>query len=316
MRLILNAQTAGEVAQPIWVSSGQSLTVGRTEEAQFVIAADLVMSRIHFEVSIEGEECRISDRGSSNGTFLNRERIREALLKDGDQIQAGHTQFQVRLEPTATAPSSPKSAPPAESPRPSFIRKECSSGAVLMQLKKRLPQPVAVPIESPTKVNSVVSSGASPEVKFDERRTMDMFLGGFATPVEEFPRPARGTAPVKPEAVAVLHMVSGSEIGRALRIGLGQSFSAGRLEQNDFAFPNEHSMSGRHFQIEFTGGELVVQDIGSRNGMIVNGIPCKRAILCDADRLMVGDAMFQVRFEAIGSDPGSLKFVETVTEIA
>ena len=327
MRLILNAQTGEEVAQLIWVSSGQSLTVGRTDEAQFVIAADLVMSRVHFEVSVEGEECRIADRGSSNGTFLNRERIREARLKDGDQIQAGHTQFLVRLEPALTVSSPPKSAPP-EPPPPSYTLKECSSGAILVQLKKRLPQPVAAPIESLTSASTVAlsakqvtetpgvaPSGSGPQAKFDERRTMDMFLHGFATPVEEFPQKEHVKAPVKSEAVAVLHMVSGSEIGRTLRIGKGQSFSAGRLEENDFAFPNEHAMSGRHFQIEFTGGELVVQDLGSRNGMIVNGIPCKRAVLCDADRLMVGDAVLQVRFEALGSGQGSSKFVETVTEI-
>lgn len=336
MRLILNAQTAGEGPQPIWLSSGQSLTVGRTEDAQFVIATDLLMSRVHFEVAVEGEECRIADRGSSNGTLLNRERIREARLKDGDQIQAGHTLFLVRLEPTIAPQSPPKSAPPAEPPRPRFIKTECSSGVVQVQLKKRLPQPIAKATENQAITSSVTSSvedenetampGVAPSwsesganssrTNIDERRTMEMYPDGFSTPVEEFPRPEREVAHVKPGTVAVLQIVSGGEIGRALRVEMGQSFSVGRLEQNDFAFPNEQAMSGRHFQIEFNSGELVVYDLGSRNGTFVNGIPCKRAVLCDGDRLMVGDAVFQVRFEGILDGERSSQFVETVTEVS
>lgn len=149
MRLILNSQTVGEEPQPIWVSSGQSLTVGRTPDAQFVVATDLLMSRVHFEVSVEGEECRIADRGSSNGTLLNKERIREARLKDGDRIQAGQTLFVVRLEPANFAQTPPKSALPADPPRPRFTQKECSSGVVQVQLKKRRPQPVTEPLENP-----------------------------------------------------------------------------------------------------------------------------------------------------------------------
>lgn len=336
MRLILNAQTVGEEPQPIWLSSGQSLTVGRTEDAQFVIATDLLMSRVHFEVAVEGEECRIADRGSSNGTLLNRERIREARLQDGDQIQAGHTLFLVRLEPTIAPQSPPKSAPPAEPPRPNFAKKECSSGVVQVQLKKRPPQPVAEPKKSPLSAshvapeeedeNETAMPGVAPSwsesgatfdgANIDERRTMDMFSGSFETPVEEFLQPKREAAPANPGMVAVMQMISGSEIGRAVRIDLDQSFSVGRLEQNDVAFPDELAMSSRHFQIEFFNRELVVHDLGSRNGTFVNGIPCKRAALCDGDRLMVGDAVFQVRFESSRSIPGLSLYVETFTEVA
>lgn len=331
MRLILNAQTAGEGPQPIWLSSGQSLTVGRTSEAQFVIATDSLMSRVHFEIAVEGEECRIADRGSSNGTLVNRERIREARLKDGDQIQVGHTLFVVRLEPTF-APQAPlKNAPPAEPPRPSFTKEERSSGVVQVQLKKRPPRPVVEPTKSPLKANPVapeeddenetVMPGVGPSwsesgANIDERRTMEMFPEGFAVPVEEFLQPKRKAAPLKPGMVAVMQMISGTEIGRAMRIDPDRSLSVGRFERNDFVFPNELAMSRRHFQMEFFNQELIVHDLGSRNGMFVNGIPCKRAALRDGDRVTVGDAVFQLRFESSHSPQSSSQFVDGMTEIS
>lgn len=331
MRLFLKAQTDGEVKQPIWLSSGQSLTVGRADEAQFVVATDLLMSRVHFEVAVAGEECSVMDRGSSNGTFLNKERIREARLKDGDHIQAGQTLFVVRLEPAVVPQSPPKPAASDEPVRPRIIKKECSSGVVQVQLKKKLPPPVSKPVptsstalskdanadnEGITAMPGVAPSWSHSDQDIDGRRTMEMFPDGFATPIEEFPRPEREITQVKPGTVAVLQVVSGSEIGRALRIDHGQSLSAGRLEENDFSFPAEYAMSGRHFQIEFIDGELIVHDLGSRNGMFVNGIACKRAALCDCDRLMVGDVVFQVRFDSLHHDPNSSRFAKTAMGLA
>lgn len=331
MRLFLKAQTEGEVKQPIWLSSGQSLTVGRSDEAQFAVSTDLLMSRIHFEISVVGEECLVLDRGSSNGTFLNKERIREARLKDADRIQAGQTLFVVQLEPTVVPQNAPKPAAPDEAVRPRIIKKECSSGVVQVQLKKRTPPPVSNPVSISPADNSTVAKaedenittmpGVAPswshsEQDIDGRRTMELFPDGLATPFEEFPRPDDEVTPATPDTVAILQVVSGSEIGRALRIDHGQSLSAGRLEGNDFSFPTEQAMSGRHFRIDFFAGELVVQDLGSRNGMFVNGIPCKRAALCDCDRLMVGDVVFQVRFDSQLRDPKSSRFAKTAMELA
>ena len=91
--------------------------------------------------------------------------------------------------------------------------------------------------------------------------------------------------------------------------------SVGRVESNDFAFPTDLAMSSRHFQIEFLNNELAVHDLGSRNGTFVNGISCKRAVLCSGDRLIAGDSVFQIRFGVIDSETGSEQFIETVTEI-
>ena len=50
---------------------------------------DITVSRRHDEVVREGGGYRVRDVGSLNGTYLNRERIDEAALAHGDELQIG-----------------------------------------------------------------------------------------------------------------------------------------------------------------------------------------------------------------------------------
>ena len=50
---------------------------------------DITVSRRHAEIVREGYGYRVRDVGSLNGTCLNRERIDEARLGNGDEVQIG-----------------------------------------------------------------------------------------------------------------------------------------------------------------------------------------------------------------------------------
>ena len=50
---------------------------------------DITVSRRHAEIVHDGEGYRVRDAGSLNGTYLNRERIDEAPLANGDELQIG-----------------------------------------------------------------------------------------------------------------------------------------------------------------------------------------------------------------------------------
>ncbi len=52
---------------------------------------DETSSRRHAKVQRLGDRCVVFDLDSNNGTFLNGERVREGLLRDGDQILIGKT---------------------------------------------------------------------------------------------------------------------------------------------------------------------------------------------------------------------------------
>ncbi|HEY5155479.1 MAG TPA: FHA domain-containing protein, partial [Acidimicrobiales bacterium] len=50
---------------------------------------DITVSRRHAEVRRQGDLYVAADAGSLNGTYLNRERIDEAPLVNGDELQIG-----------------------------------------------------------------------------------------------------------------------------------------------------------------------------------------------------------------------------------
>jgi pSer/pThr/pTyr-binding forkhead associated (FHA) protein len=50
---------------------------------------DITVSRRHAEVVRRGGQYVVRDVGSLNGTYLNRERIEEAPLSNGDELQVG-----------------------------------------------------------------------------------------------------------------------------------------------------------------------------------------------------------------------------------
>lgn len=50
---------------------------------------DITVSRRHAEIARAGAGYVVRDAGSLNGTYLNRERIEEAVLSNGDELQIG-----------------------------------------------------------------------------------------------------------------------------------------------------------------------------------------------------------------------------------
>ena len=62
--------------------------VGRHPDSDIVLD-DVTVSRRHAEFLQRGEGYVIKDVGSLNGTYLNRERIDEVELSNGDEVQIG-----------------------------------------------------------------------------------------------------------------------------------------------------------------------------------------------------------------------------------
>ncbi len=75
-------------------------TVGRDESADLAID-DRGLSRIHFEIAWNGEVAAIRDRQSTNGTFVDDARISEVVLRSGNIIKAGRSEFEFELSANA-----------------------------------------------------------------------------------------------------------------------------------------------------------------------------------------------------------------------
>ena len=64
------------------------LVIGRSSELDMVLIEDMV-SRKHAKISLQPGQIAISDLGSTNGTFVNGEKVKKARLKEGDRILIG-----------------------------------------------------------------------------------------------------------------------------------------------------------------------------------------------------------------------------------
>jgi len=78
-------------------------TIGRVEDNTFQIAEASVSSH-HCEVLLRGSEVMVRDLNSTNGTFINGEKVSESVLKPNQILRLG--QIELRLETdTPAAPA-------------------------------------------------------------------------------------------------------------------------------------------------------------------------------------------------------------------
>jgi pSer/pThr/pTyr-binding forkhead associated (FHA) protein len=64
------------------------VSTGRHPDSD-IFLDDVTVSRTHATFRREGDDFIVQDVGSLNGTYVNRERIEEATLKTGDEVQIG-----------------------------------------------------------------------------------------------------------------------------------------------------------------------------------------------------------------------------------
>lgn len=71
--------------------------IGRSESAHFCLPEDRYFSRHHCILEIAPPQCFLRDLGSTNGTFVNGQRVESIYLKSGDKIQGGETVLEVEV---------------------------------------------------------------------------------------------------------------------------------------------------------------------------------------------------------------------------
>lgn len=71
--------------------------VGRREDCDLRIPLSDV-SRKHCRMILSGEAIKVEDLGSSNGTYVNGERIQQAELTPGDTVQVGPVIFVLQVD--------------------------------------------------------------------------------------------------------------------------------------------------------------------------------------------------------------------------
>jgi pSer/pThr/pTyr-binding forkhead associated (FHA) protein len=77
--------------------STEAVTVGRSQDCDVVVGEETV-SRFHAELRHgDGDEWTVRDLDSTNGTWLNGSRVREARVSRGDVLRLGGLRMELRL---------------------------------------------------------------------------------------------------------------------------------------------------------------------------------------------------------------------------
>ena len=79
------------------IRSGAIKTVGRAPRADFIVDAALV-SRLHCRLTASNDALEVEDLKSTNGTFVNDQRIERATLANGDRLRVGRFELTVQQQ--------------------------------------------------------------------------------------------------------------------------------------------------------------------------------------------------------------------------
>jgi two-component system, cell cycle response regulator len=85
---------------------------------------------------------------------------------------------------------------------------------------------------------------------------------------------------------AYLIVLAGTNVGEMFRIDAGESF-VGRGQVASVRL-NDDGISRKHARLMQSGGEVLIEDLDSANGTVVNGVPVKLQILKDGDKIRLG----------------------------
>jgi pSer/pThr/pTyr-binding forkhead associated (FHA) protein len=103
------------------------------------------------------------------------------------------------------------------------------------------------------------------------------------------PIPLSEVAP-EPQGVFVETHAASSGAAHRLRDGL----QIGRSIESELRVLDP-SVSRQHATIALRGGAFVLEDLNSQNGTFVNGERIRQRVLCDGDRVNIGEAEFLFR---------------------
>ena len=99
--------------------------IGRSPDAHLCLPEDRYFSRNHCLLEMNPPHSYLRDLGSTNGTFLNGHRVKDAFLNNGDRIQCGETILVVEVTTTAPVDLSETTQDAGIPKRPVLVMVEC-----------------------------------------------------------------------------------------------------------------------------------------------------------------------------------------------
>ncbi len=254
-----------------------SLTVvkGKYVGQRYPLVGDrIVLGRRHGDLTIpdpevSGTHCEIAkgidayfvrDLGSTNGTYVNGERIREQKLKPGDRIGIGRTVLTFDMAGSAGPP------PPKPLPETAAVEET-----------EHIPLGIYDHLPGYGGLATLVEDECS---GFEEDTGSRLF--DFS---ETSPR-------LPPNSEVLLKIIGGPEKGREIRLQSGHVV-VGRYGTDIIL--KDPDVSRKHMVIQIFGrDQMFLRDLGSTNGCYVNGTKVVFCKLQSGDTLVIGRTVIQL----------------------
>lgn len=110
-KLVYQTPDGREEEQPL--TPGVEASIGRHPQCTVTVSQPSV-SRKHARLDFDGQTCMVEDLQSSNGTYVNNQRITRSALRNGDALRCGDFQLRYVEEDVGTLQDIPRdAAPPA-----------------------------------------------------------------------------------------------------------------------------------------------------------------------------------------------------------
>ncbi|MFG2549150.1 FHA domain-containing protein [Streptomyces sp. NPDC048581] len=257
----------------------RSYALGRDPQGDIVFD-DARVSWRHATISWSGRSWVIEDHGSTNGTFVQGQRIHQLEIGAGSAVQLGNATDGPRLNLSGSADSVASPASPQAQPQPQpYAAQGAQAGwaqpAPAQQAPaQQIPHQQASPQQVPQQ--------QAPQAGWQQPQQAAAHI-----PAQHGPGGGAGAPPVYGDrSPTTFHQFA---IGRVMRIG--------RALENELVV-SDLQVSRHHAEFHTTpDGRMEIRDLGSHNGTYVNGQPIPKggsAMLGPTDIVGVGHSTFRI----------------------
>ncbi|MFC9329903.1 FHA domain-containing protein [Kitasatospora sp. NPDC057015] len=247
---------------------GRAYTIGRNPQSDFPFD-DARISWQHATISFNGAGWLLEDHGSTNGTYVGGARTLHAQLFPGAVVNLGNGENGPRLSFSAPA----QAAAPAQAWHEAATSR--SAAAPAAQPWAQQPPVQQPPVHPQPPVHQQWNTPQPPA--FPQQQGVPP----QAVPPQGFPPNLAGPQGHGPQPTMIRNLTSGM---RTVRIG--------RALDNDIVV-SDLQVSRHHAELrQLPDGRYEIVDLGSHNGIFLNGQPVQRQLMGPQDRLTVGHSSF------------------------
>ncbi|CAL9322048.1 ABC transporter ATP-binding_permease protein [Streptomyces sp. enrichment culture] len=252
----------------------RAYTLGRDPQGD-VVFDDARVSWRHATVSFNGRSWVIEDHGSTNGTFVQGQRIHHMELGPGSAVNLGNATDGPRLNLSGAAAS--VATPQAQPQQQPYAAQGANPGwaqqAPAQQAQQQAPHQQAAPQQQ------------APQAGWQQPQQSQQPAAHI--PQQQGPGGVAGAPPVYGDrSPTTFHQFS---LGRVMRIG--------RALENELVV-SDLQVSRHHAEFHaMPDGRMEIRDLGSHNGTYVNGQPIPKGgsqLLGPSDVVGVGHSTFRI----------------------